>query len=75
MKTCRTCREEFAIKKIKRGFADQCDDCSEEQDEPDRYLGFNDGSLNKSTNTAIYKGSNSKIRASISNQRARTGGF
>lgn len=69
---CRDCDETF-IKRTKRGFADQCDICAREADEPAKYLGFNDGSLNKSTNTSIYRGDDSEVRRRIANQRARVG--
>lgn len=72
---CKSCGDEFSIKKIKKGFWNQCDHCSQEQEEPPRVLGFNDGSLNKSTNISLYKGDNPQVRKSISNQRSRTGGF
>ncbi len=70
---CRDCLIEFREKRSKRGFSDQCDDCSKEQDEPQKYLGFNDGTLNKSTNTSIYRGSNKEVRSKIANQKARVG--
>ncbi len=71
-KNCRDCGLEFSRKSIRKGFADQCDTCSEEnQDEPERYLGFNDGSLNKSTNISLYRGTDKTVREKIANQRAR----
>ena len=70
---CRDCDIEFNLKKIKKGFRNQCDDCSIEQDEPPRFLGFNDGTLNKSTSISIYKGDNEIIRKKISKQKSRTG--
>jgi hypothetical protein len=68
---CRDCEIEFIKKKSKRGFADQCDDCAQYEDEPEKYLGFNDGSLNKSTNISIYKGDDPEVRDKIANQRNR----
>lgn len=68
---CRDCAMEFKEKKSKRGFFNQCDDCSEEQHEQEKYLGFNDGSLNKSTNTSIYRGDSKEVRSKIANQRNR----
>lgn len=71
---CRDCQIEFdpKMKKEKKGFKDQCPDCSE-SDETTLALGFNDGSLNKSTSIAIYTGSDPRIRSKIKNQKARTG--
>jgi hypothetical protein len=68
---CRDCGIEFRLKKIKRGFFDQCDLCSSDQEEPLKYLGYNDGSLNKSTHISVYKGNSSEVRKKISNQKAR----
>lgn len=71
-KNCRDCGIDFRIKSIKKGFADQCDICSEEnENEPMRYLGFNDGSLNKSTNISFYRGTDKTVRERIMNQKAR----
>lgn len=72
---CRTCGEDFDKKTIRRGFKDQCDDCAATEAEPPRALGFNDGSLNKSTSIAIYAGGDERIRAKIKNQKQRVGGF
>jgi hypothetical protein len=69
---CIDCGEEFIKKRSKKGKINQCDDCSEQLDDL-RFLGFNDGSLNKSTNIAIYRGTNPETRKKISNQKARTG--
>lgn len=73
---CRDCGIEFdpSLKKEKKGFRDQCPDCSE-NDPTIPILGFNDGSLNKSTSISLYKGSDDRVRKSIQNQRSRTGGF
>jgi len=68
---CRDCDDEFNKKILDTGFKDQCDDCTRNfQDEP-KYLGFNDGTLNKSTHISIYRGTDEKIRKKISNQKAR----
>lgn len=37
---CRNCRQEFFKKRIKRGYIDQCDDCS--KDGVQRYVGRRD---------------------------------
>ena len=71
MRVCRDCGLEFAKKISKMGFYNQCDDCTEE-DIP-RHLGFNDGTLNKSVHTSIYRGDNEQIRKKIQNQKARVG--
>lgn len=68
---CRDCGDEIFHKRFKRGFADQCDICSEETEEPPRHLGFNDGSLNKASHTSIYRGDSDAIRSKIKNQKAR----
>jgi hypothetical protein len=68
---CRDCEEEIIRKRIKRGFADQCDECALEAEEVAKYLGFNDGSLNKSTNTSIYRGDDENVRKKIANQLNR----
>lgn len=73
MMQCRDCGEEFYERKSKRGFANQCDDCALEQPEEARYLGFNDGSLNKSTNISVYRGDDPLVRKSIQKQKNRVG--
>lgn len=70
---CRDCGAAFNSKKHRRGYRDQCDRCAIEQEEPAKYLGFNDGSLNKSTFIAIYRGADEEIRQRISKQKARVG--
>ena len=70
---CRDCGDPIGTRKTRRGFATQCDDCAAEADEPAKHLGFNDGSLNKSTNTAIYRGDNATVRKKIANQKNRVG--
>lgn len=72
MINCRDCGIEFDSKKSKKGFRDQCDDCSE-SDSTVRFLGFNDGSLNKSTSISLYKGNDPGVRRSIQHQKSRTG--
>jgi len=69
---CRDCQIEFNEKKTKRGFKDQCDDCSQ-SDETPRALGFNDGSVNKGVSIAVYMGNDPTVRRKIQNQKARTG--
>lgn len=69
---CRDCGLEFEKKSSKKGFKNQCDDCSE-SDDTVRVLGYNDGSLNKSTSISVYKGSDPTVRAKISKQKSRTG--
>lgn len=73
---CRDCGIDFdpSLKKEKKGFRDQCLDCSE-NDKTIKILGFNDGSLNKSTSISLYKGNNPEVRKTIQNPRSRTGGF
>lgn len=70
---CKDCGEDFERKKLKRGFANQCDDCAIQTEEPEKYLGYNDGSLNKSTNTSIYRGTDKQVRKKIAHQKARVG--
>ena len=70
---CRDCGDPIGVRKTKRGFTTQCDDCAAETDEPLKHLGFNDGSLNKSTNTAIYRGDSKTVRAKIAKQKNRVG--
>jgi hypothetical protein len=72
MKKCIDCDIEFSKKMSSKGTINQCDDCSESL-EDERYLGFNDGSLNKSTSIGIYRGTDKTVRKKISNQKARTG--
>lgn len=54
-KICIDCEDEFSIKYSKKGKSNQCDDCSRE-DSTHRYIGYNDGSLNKSTHISVYRG-------------------
>lgn len=68
---CRDCEDEFDKKTLDIGFRDQCDDCSRDFEDEPKYLGFNDGTLNKSTNISIYRGDDENIRKKISNQKAR----
>lgn len=70
---CIDCNEEFLKKTIKKGKINQCNDCSKEADDIPRFLGFNDGTMNKMTNIAIYRGNDKQSRKMISNQKARTG--
>lgn len=74
MNICIICNEEFEVKKIKKGKINECDDCTQNIDDI-KYLGFNDGTLNKASNISVYRGTDAKTRKMISNQRARTGGF
>jgi hypothetical protein len=67
---CRDCGVEFKEKKERKGFYNQCDDCS---DDIPRYLGFNDGSLNKSVNISVYRGQDPNTRHKIQNQKSRVG--
>lgn len=55
MRTCIDCEAEFENKKSKKGKINQCDDCSE-ADKTHRYIGYNDGQLNKMSSTGIYRG-------------------
>lgn len=68
---CRDCQNEFKEKKIKKGYSNRCDDCSLDFDDQPKYLGYNDGSLNKSTHTSIYRGDSIEIRKKISKQNHR----
>jgi hypothetical protein len=62
---CRDCQEEFEKKKNeKRGFANQCDDCSS-GDETNRYVGYNDGTLNKSQNISVYRGTSAHVKKTL----------
>lgn len=72
-RTCRDCGELIGERRTARGYADQCDPCAQETDEPQRYLGFNDGSLNKSTSIAVYRGDDPEVRKKISTQKNRVG--
>lgn len=67
---CRDCGDHFTKKNSNKGKINQCDDCSE-TDDTIIFLGFNDGSLNKSSNISIYKGDDPITRKKISNQRNR----
>lgn len=67
---CIDCNEEFLKKTSQKGKINQCDDCSESLTD-DRYLGFNDGSLNKSTSISIYRGNDPETKRKISNPRNR----
>lgn len=73
MRICKDCGIEFEKKKLKMGFHNQCDDCTEEFGDTPRHLGFNDGTLNKSVHTSIYRGDNPQTRKKIQNQKARVG--
>ena len=70
---CRDCGEIIIRKRTKRGYADQCDGCASETEDVPRHLGFNDGSLNKATHIAVYRGDDPETRRKIQNQRARVG--
>lgn len=69
--TCRDCGEIFYEKKQKNGFYNQCDICSLEQEDEEKYLGYNDGSLNKSTHISIYRGNDPDTRKKIRYQKNR----
>jgi len=73
-KICRDCGDEFKIKISKKGFINQCDDCSE-SDKTQRFIGYNDGSLNKSTNISLYKGGDPEIIKKLNKKMGRVGGF
>jgi hypothetical protein len=75
MRNCQRCHNDFNPNEKTSGLIIHCQDCSDELGDIPKYLGFNDGSLNKSTNTSIYRGDSQEVRKKISNQRARTGGF
>jgi hypothetical protein len=60
MKTCTDCGGDFEKKTTKRGRVNQCDDCSA-SDSTKRYVGYNDGTLNKSTNISVYRGSDPNV--------------
>lgn len=68
MKICRDCEIEFETKTTKKGFSYQCDDCSE-SDQTKRFIGFNDGSLNKSTSISIYKGDDPEVIKMLSKKQ------
>lgn len=72
MRICKDCGIEILKKTTKKGFFNQCNDCSEE-DGTERHLGFNDGTLNKSVHTSIYRGGDPTTRKKIQNQKARVG--
>jgi hypothetical protein len=59
-RTCKDCGIEFDKKKSKKGLYIQCDECSE-NDDTVRYVGFNDGTLNKSVHTSIYRGTDKNV--------------
>lgn len=67
---CTICKEEFTFKKSNKGKINECDDCTEEMID-DRYLGYNDGSLNKSTHISIYKGNDPNTKKKIQFQSNR----
>lgn len=70
---CRDCAIEFSKRSTKAGYANQCDDCASQEPDEEKYLGFNDGSLNKSTNISVYRGSDPLVRKSIQKQKNRVG--
>jgi hypothetical protein len=72
---CANCHELFSEKKSKKGKIIHCDICSEEIGDILPPLGFNNGAVNKGVEIEVYKGNDPRIRAKISNQRNRTGGF
>lgn len=59
IRVCRNCETEFAEKIVKKGFVDQCDDCSEDPEA--RHIGYNDGTLNKSTHISVYRGKDPNV--------------
>lgn len=61
MKVCIDCSEEFEYKRTKKGKINQCTECSE-SDETNRVIGYNDGSLNKSQNISVYKGTSKEVK-------------
>lgn len=64
MRTCTDCGDEFERKFSKKGKINQCDHCST-NDETVRAIGYNDGTLNKSQNISVYKGSNKEVRKKL----------
>lgn len=70
---CRDCGDSFTKRRFAGGYANQCDDCARETTDTPKYLGFNDGSLNKSTNIAVYRGNDPTVRDKIAHQKNRVG--
>lgn len=67
-KICRDCGIEFSKKFSRKGLINQCDDCSE-GDTTIRAIGYNDGSLNKSQNIAVFHGATPEIRKRLQGGR------
>ena len=68
-RNCRDCGDEITAKKNpKKGFADQCDDCST-GDQTERFIGYNDGTLNKAQHIAVYRGSDPKTKKRLLGHR------
>ena len=61
MRICKDCKEEFENKRTKKGTINQCDECSE-NDTTNRYIGYNDGSLNKAQNISVYRGESEVVK-------------
>lgn len=71
---CRFCKDEInQFNSGKFTYIDQCKLCKDEIEDIQKYLGFNDGQLNKMTSISVYRGNNKETRKKISNQKARTG--
>jgi hypothetical protein len=70
---CKDCDEEIKKREKKGGYANQCDACALEVEDEPKYLGFNDGSLNKSTNISVYRGNDPLVIKSIKHQKNRVG--
>lgn len=64
MRECKDCGDQFEKKRLKKGRIDQCDECSS-NDSTIRAIGYNDGTLNKSQNIAVYRGSSEKVRKTL----------
>ena len=67
---CQDCDIEFdpKKKKSKKGKITQCDECSAE-DSTIRAIGYNDGSLNKSQNIAVFHGASEAVRKRLQGGR------
>ncbi len=69
---CKDCHISFAKKQSKKGFFNQCDECSD-ADSTHRYIGYNDGSLNKSTHISVYRGKDKNVLKALKKKQPVVG--
>lgn len=61
MRVCIDCGAEYERKNTKKGRINQCDHCSD-SDETVRYIGYNDGTLNKMSHISVYRGNDPNVK-------------